>query len=296
MPNDTSVCVTVFNRTDKLANLLNSINDSYFEKVYIADDGKITEKKEKLYSKNFDFDIELIDIEYDRGVGYKRRQLAEVPNEEYLFYLDADMELPSNHKILRDQIQAKPDLGLVGGMYMSSNSVGVPASDLFESNNVLYRDIKTQKQIQKIAGEAFVEFDFIPHYGYVRKACALDYTWDPNYKIFRDHIDFFLGHKNKTDWEFGISPKVLIPHYQGGYNGDESGRYSGNQFQKDHNYFVEKWDLNDFVVNTGSWMTSYDPSKNKSKLAKLADIYEKNGIIRGSCTAIAKLINKSSLF
>jgi len=275
---DIAVCIPVFTRVDKLSNLLDSIEKEGIKKVYIADDGKLTEKKEELYSQTFEFDLTVFDLEYDAGVGKKRQILAMRPKENYLLFVDSDMEVPQNYAVLKKQLEERPNTGFIAGMYMETDRIYTVASDLYLENDVLYRDIREKKEIEWVAGFPLVEFDFLPQVGMLRKECAEDYNWDGEYTIMREHIDFFVGHWKHTDWKMAQCPNVFFPHYPGGNQKYMSERHSDRKYKNSDDHFCDKWGIKKFEKKNALWIDTYQPTSQKSKLDSLFDKYNNDGL------------------
>jgi len=291
---DIAVCIPVFLRTNKVSTLLESVDETEIEKVYIADDGEMTEEKKTLYATDFAFELEVFDLEYDAGVGKKRNVLATEPDEEYLLFIDSDMEIPDNYHILHEQLEARPDVGFVAGMYLETDRIYTVASDIYIEEDILYRDIRTQKQIETVAGAPFVEFDFLPQVGLLRKECAEDYNWDSQYTIMREHIDFFVGHWENTDWKMAQSPTVFFPHYPGGDTEYISHRNSDEKYNDSDEYFCRKWGVTEFKIRNGRWIETYQPENKEGKIELLADIYRDEGVVEAARSVLTYVTRKLS--
>jgi len=251
--------VKVFTRVDKLADLLDTANHPLVETVYVADDGEITDEKRELYDQEYDFELELLDLEYDTGLGYGRKKICESLSEEYLLILDSDMLVPKNIEILQAQLEAEPSLGGVSGTIVENNRFRGGAGDLFEEGDILVRDIRDAKEIQTVSGYPLVMFDMIRNAAMFRKECLDDYTWDENYKIGYEHPDFFLGHKRRTDWQFGLSPNVTFQHFPGGDQPYLDKRKSKTRLDNSKGYFLEKWGFDAYIKYNNKWIESYKP-------------------------------------
>lgn len=198
-------------------------------------------------------------LEYDAGVGAKRNVLSERPDEKHLLILDSDMEVPHNFEVLRQQLEARPDVGGVSGMYLERGRISTVSTDLYTVGVDLHRGIRERPTIERVSESPFVEFDFHPQVGVFRTACFEDYTWDANYTIGGEHLDFYVGHKQTTDWVFGLCPEVLIPHDPGGSEEYVAHRYSELKNERSREYFLSKWGYDDIVQETDRWIDTYDP-------------------------------------
>jgi len=92
-----------------------------------------------------------------------------------------------------------------------------------------------------------------------RRECLEDYSWDPNYVIGREHVDFYVGHKCQTDWEFGLCPSVLFPHDPGGSDDFLSHRWDNDKYSAAEKYFLKKWGYDSLEPIEHTWIETYDP-------------------------------------
>lgn len=241
--------VKVFSRADKLRDLLQSLEGIDIGKVYVADDGKPSDKKSRIYNAEYDFDLQVIDLEYDAGLGYGRNEIVDRMSEDFLLLVDADHEVPTNVGILKDQLEASPELGGVSGMLLENGRLKASAHDLHEEGETLVRDIREEKQRESIAGHPVIKFDFLPNSALFRRECLADYSWDPNFVIGWEHLDFYIGHKLKTDWKFGVCPSVLFEHSPGGGETYLVNRKNREKLLTSKEYLLSKWDYDQIVWN-----------------------------------------------
>lgn len=242
---DIAVGTKVFTRTNKLGNLLLSINETDIDRVYLADDGEMTAEKESLYSREFDFELRVIDLEYDAGLGKGRREIVDqLDDENYLLIVDTDHEIPVNVSILADQLDQDPSIGGIAGTLVEPGRGRIfqSAKDLHEEGKVLVASADTQeKTIESISDYPFIEFDYLPNAAMFRVEALEDYCWDPNYVIGKEHMDFYVGHWKQTDWRFGVCPGVLFNHYPGGDTTYVTNRHSIEKSTNAESYFFQKW-------------------------------------------------------
>lgn len=253
----------VFKRVEKLEHLLSSVGPP-IEKVYVADNGEITRDKKRLYDRDFPFELEVLDLEYDSGLGHGRNEITKRLTEDYLLVVDSDMAVPSNVGLLADQLDAKPELGGVCGLLIEEGNVSGICCDLYEEGNVVVKDIRDEKHFEFVADSPFVEFDFIVNAAMFRRECLEDYSWDPTYKIGKEHLDFYVAHKKQTDWTFGICPTVVFPHYPGGDVEYTSERRDIEKLANSKRYFLEKWGYRQSVSIQGRWVESFSDPRLRS--------------------------------
>ncbi|WP_313692312.1 glycosyltransferase family 2 protein [Halorarum halobium] len=241
--------VKVFSRVSKLSELLNSIPKGIFDTVYVADDGESDPQKKELYSNNHDYDLIILDLEYDSGLGFGRRRIIEEMDEEYLLIVDSDHEVPDNVDVLINQMESSPEFGGIAGLWLEDGSLVGGCHDLFEEGKVLIRDIRDGKEASIIEGHPIIPFEFVPNTAIFRSACLDSYAWDEEYIIGSEHLDFYVGHKRHTDWKFGVCPSVLFPHKPGGDSSYLQNRQSAAKNMDSKSYFLEKWGYEQVVWN-----------------------------------------------
>ena len=71
----------VFSRAKRLGKLLNSVSETPIDTVYVADDGEPSRDKKALYEANYEFNLEVLDLEYDAGLGYGRNRIVEASED-----------------------------------------------------------------------------------------------------------------------------------------------------------------------------------------------------------------------
>jgi hypothetical protein len=249
--------------------------------VYVADDGKITEEKERLYERKFDFELRLIDLEYDAGLGKGRKEIVErLDEEKYLLIVDSDHEVPKNVTILVDQLEKLPDVGGIAGSIVEPERgrIHQSAKDFTEEGNILVRSADiNEKTIRNVAGHPFVPFDFIPNITMFRTECVQDYCWDPRYVIGKEHIDFYVGHWKETDWKFGVSPAVLFNHYPSGSVEYQSNRNSIDKNRKSDDYFRKKWGYEAVRTDQSYWYDT-ESVQRSTLMSRAKRVYSEQGL------------------
>lgn len=231
--------VTVFKRTKKLHDLLESVPE-IVDQVYVADDGDTSDRKH-LYERSYCFDLDVIDLEYDAGLGQGRKAITNRLTEEYLLVVDSDQLVPNNIAVLVEQLEADSGLGGVGGLFLEDGTLTGMCHDIKQDGSLLVRDTERGKTIRTVAGAPLVEFDFIPNAAVFRNSCLEDNTWDPEYRIGKEHLDFYVGHYEQTDWTFGVCPRVLFPHNPGGDADFVATRHDPSRLLESKEYFLKKW-------------------------------------------------------
>jgi len=246
----------VFGRNTKLHQLLQSIPDTgVIDRVIVADDGRgdpVSIDETQIVT---DVPIDVIDLPFDTGLGAGREAIRERTETEYLLIVDADMEVPNNVGVLRDVLEADETLGGVGGLLDEAGQTTALCHNLRESHNGRYllRDAPSAPRPETIAETDVYRWDFIPNAALFRRECLESYSWDEEYIIAREHLDFYVGHWKQTDWEFGVVPAVEFPHHPGGTSSYLTHRNNMAKKARSREYFREKWGY-EAVIHRNDWL------------------------------------------
>lgn len=267
MSETVAVGTKVFTRDGQLRQLLESV-PSVVDTVYVADDGEPTELKERIYSADYAFTLEVIDMEYDAGLGAGRAAIVERLSEDFLAIVDTDHRFPPNFEALLDVLRTEERLGGVAGAIVEPDRdrYYVEAQDFAENGTALIRSPTLEdKNIEMVDRHPIVRFDFVPNAAVFRRECVEDYCWDPAYVIEQEHADFYVGHWRRTDWTFAICPSVVFEHYPGGNETYLRERGSLRKERNSQRYFLEKWgyerdDSESFVWAEGGKVPNPSPS------------------------------------
>jgi glycosyltransferase involved in cell wall biosynthesis len=242
-----AVGVKVFKRTEKLSKLFESLRNQPIECVYVADDGH-TANRQHLYNQDYPFRLTVLDLEFDAGLGAGRRRIVEEFTEPYILFVDSDHTV-LDFEPLYEILTADESLGGVSAlMSKSDGEVQANAHDLYETDHVLVRDVRGDHPVEQVAGHPMFRFDYVPNAGLYRRECLEDYAWDPAYVIGKDHLDFYLGHKQYTDWEFGICAEVLFGHNPGGDASYLLDRLDTRKSWESKAYFLNKWGYDQIIM------------------------------------------------
>lgn len=271
--------VVVLNRVNKLEHLLDSASEACIDTVYIGDNGRMNEKKEQLYHRDFPFELEVLDLEYDAGLGYSRDAIVKQFEEEFLLVADSDHRISSGVSALRSVLEAKPELGGVAGTIIEPNrgEIWQSAKDFYEKDQSLIRSAHAgPAEVEMVNGTPFRGFDFTPYPAMYRRKCLEDYSWDPEYPLGRAHVDFYVGHWKQTDWSFGVCPNIFFEHYPGGDPDYTSHRRDEKKYQYAKSYFCQKWGYDEVRSEKAYWFdTFYD---NRTLLRRAYQSLESDGI------------------
>jgi len=248
--------VPVFQRTKKLHALLKSVDPTPIDRVYVADNGH-TEERNEVYNADWMFDLTVLDVAYDSGLGNCRSRIVKELEEDFLVITDSDHRVPASITILIEQLQAQQNVGGICGLLLEHGGLRGTCHDLYEDGDILIRDIRG-KEAKIVAGSPFLKFDFLQNVAAFRRECVEDYHWDPNLKQGKPHLDFYVGHKRQTDWQFGLCPEVQFPHYPGGTSDYSSRRNRRERLIEARKHFLNKWGYRQIVYGQVEWLETQD--------------------------------------
>lgn len=243
-----AIGVPIYMRETALKILLESVPE-YVATVYVADNGQDQERE--LYEQDWPFRLEVLHLDHDCGIGRCREAIANAVDEAYLWMGDCDMEFTNDNDLrrLRSLLAQHDDLGAVAGWLIEDNVVRSGARDLEVYRNSV---IKTCEE-PELEGSSipFARFDFIPQAALFRTEVFDDYCWDGDVRS-TEHVDFMLGHKYLSEWDFASTPTVMIKHNRDINEEYRKSKRGGNHLDRD--ILEEKWGLQDTMVdNETDW-------------------------------------------
>ena len=269
MSDEIAVGVPVFERTEALQRCLNSIPADAVDRVIVADNGPANAHA-GIYATEWPFTLDVLDLEYDVGIGACRAAIADELTEEYLLVVDSDMRLPAASQLrqLQTALDERPSLGGVSGVLLEDGQIRAGCSNLHETTTLLGRDvlvhaIREQPAIEWVDSTIpIARFDKLTNAALVRRECLADGAWDGEFPT-DEHLDFYLGHHHQTDWEFAACPVVQFAHEKGRYEAYRERvreRNDEKQQQADARY-REKWGYDRIEYGCRvDWFRSSQPS------------------------------------
>lgn len=210
---DIACGVPVYTRSEALTQFFKSV-PPYVEAVYVAENGPAESREERagLYSREWPFDVRVLELNHDVGIGRCREAICEALTEPFLWMGDCDMRFvaPGDLRRLRGVLKRNPDLGGVSGWLLEGGSVRAGARQLVEHGGRLIKAVEEPPEIEG-GVTPFARFDFIPQAGLFRADVYDTYGYDRQIRN-SEHVDFFYGHAQRGEWEFASTPAVLIRH------------------------------------------------------------------------------------
>jgi len=277
----------IFSRAEDLRRLLESV-PSWISRVYIADDGEITEEKSTVYRSDYHFQLEVLDLDYDIGVGAGRNVIVDTVTEDYVFIVDPDHQLPPTTGLLYEQLKARPEIGGIGSVIVE------PENDRLYSQAADFREVSTndgeklvretrgiegEKSVRIVQGAPLVEFDFIPQATLFRRECLEEQAWDEEFITEYEHTDFFVSHWKNTDWKFAISPSVQMLHYPGGNTEYLLNRQDPEKAEHGREHLLNKWKYTNMETTEGRWIEAGSIGSTSNNLESAIQVLREEGPI-----------------
>lgn len=250
-----TVGIKAFIRTDSLKATLQRLVPYSFPRILVVDDAPYDTTKEALYEhfKNR-LPLEVVKLPFDTGLAAGRNEIVRRCTTEYLLMLDDDQGIRQDIAKLTEILLQDSKLGGVSCIWSEYGTIRCAACDLFEEGSSIVKDCRTAKQTFGTPDNRYIYFDFIPNSTLFRVDCLREQGWDPQFKIGKEHIDFYLAHKQLNKWHFAVALDVVIDHFPEKNNDiyDEY-RKSDDRLSRSLEYFLDKHNLdqvirrNDFI-------------------------------------------------
>jgi len=253
--NDIAVCVPVFTRSAALAQFIDSV-PARVSRVVVADNGPPGEH-EHVYARDWNVDIDVLDLGHDIGIGACRAALVEAVDEPHLWMGDCDMAFTRAGDLacLREILDSDPELGGVSGWLVEGDTVRSGARDLEIVGDVLVKD-GTDPTVE---GDPYphARFEFIPQAGLFRREVFETAGYDADLRT-HEHMDFFLAQHEAGEWRFASSPVVQVLHNKWI---DQDYRRERGQHDVDRDVLADKWGIRRTVPGaTSDWAQLRDRS------------------------------------
>jgi len=209
---DVAILVTTFERPFMCLQCVKSIRQ-YYPNIHlvVSDNGK-----NRWWFRpwlRLKYKTDYIKLPFDSGLSKSRNVALGNLKEKYIVICDDDFEfteetkLESFYKIL----EARKEVGLVAGVLRYGDKVEPFSNELeiIEKYFQIY-PIKNPKWFNQ-NGVKFHFSDYVYNFFMMRN--VPDFRWDEDYKIGKEHIDFFLKIKVANKWRIVYAPSVIANHY-----------------------------------------------------------------------------------
>ena len=215
-----AIGIKTFMREETLFRVLDSIEKHfpYSHKLYIADDGDISEEKEYRYQQLEAEGHVIIKLPYNSGLSYGRNAIIKRATEDYILITDDDIMLEDSESIkwMKEILDSKDDIGLCAGRIYHENGEPFGGKDysrglkLEIDGGALFRH-RSVGNLSKVNGTLFNYADQVVNFFLAKREIFNDVRWDDRIKIEYEHMDFFLNLK-KTKWKATVCLNTNLTH------------------------------------------------------------------------------------
>jgi GT2 family glycosyltransferase len=239
----TTVGVKTFLRTDKLTRCLGALAKHGWHEVIVADDGWTDDARERLYTEFARrLPLKLLRLPFDTGLAAGRNEIVRQCRTELLLMLDDDQTVPDNIGVLREILDERHEVGGVSCVWREAGRRKCSACDIRRDGRRLIKEVAGEKPILTTSGgRRYALFDFVPNSTLFRMACLRDQSWDPFYKIGKEHLDFYLRHQELGRWKFAVCLDVEIRHHPEGSSAEYDRFRHGERVRASERYFQAKF-------------------------------------------------------
>lgn len=251
--NAIAIGIKTFLRENSLFKTLDAIEE-YFPfpyRLYIVDDGKISDQKEYRYQQLESNGHMIIRLPYNCGISVGRNKIIENIREEYLLLMDDDIVLQDGESIIhmKNVLDSKENIGLCSGMLFWENGNYVANENYqkglrFEFDKGLLFRYPSVKKMHKTNGSLFLYADQVVNFFIAKKAIFNEVKWDDRIKVEWEHIDFFLS-LQKTDWEATVCLDAKATHLRP----EDDHAYIQCRRAMSNQYFLQKNNIHAVPIN-----------------------------------------------
>lgn len=232
-------------------------------RIYIADDGPISQNKRQLYKKLENEGHKILYLPLNYGASASRNAvLNELHDEQYLLRMDDDFEITNESNIHgminvlkhNDHIGAIADLErqIGNNKHLQSGRISPWIGDLYIKNNYIIRRMKSLSSFNYLnsAGMRIAKCSFTRNMLLLKREIFADIFWDESIPFIKEHLDFLLQIQY-SDWELYFTIDSAHSHRDdlSFFEGDTYNYYNSYRFENSNsshvNYFLSKWNVND---------------------------------------------------
>ena len=246
-----AIGIKTFYREESLFKALDSIK-KYFPlsyKLYIADDGEVSDRKEYRYQTLENEGHVIIRLPFNSGISVGRNEIIKKATEDYILIMDDDIILQDSKSVInmKNALDAKDDIGVCSGMLFLENgnymtSEGYQKGIQIEIDRGMLFRHSSAKKIYKAGGSMYVYADQVVNFFLAKRAVFDDITWDNRIKVEWEHLDFFLMLK-KTKWKVTSCLDAKAVHM----NSVHDSNYNYFRRSVSNNYFYNKHEIHNVI-------------------------------------------------
>lgn len=218
----------------------------YRYKLYIADDGSVTDEKARRYRELEKEGHQIIHLPFDSGISAGRNAIAKRMGEKYILMMDDDIRLanPESVKRMLSVLEKDESLGLVSGVLEHENGYPVGGDEYCRGLRFEFRDKfllrwPANSAIHSVNGSSYRTADQVVNFFLARSELFYDILWDEKIKVEWEHIDFFLR-LAKTRWKAAVCLDAKAIHARP----EHDVTYNQHRCRIAPQYFLQKHGIN----------------------------------------------------
>jgi len=239
-----AIGIKTFYREESLFKTLDSIK-KYFPlpyRLYIADDGEISDRKEYRYQQLENEGHVIIRLPFNSGISVGRNEIIKKSIEDYILIMDDDIAIQDSKSIINMKValEAKDNIGVCSGILFSENGDYLTSESYqkgvrFEIDRGMLFRHPGEKKIYKAGDSMYVYADQVVNFFLAKRAVFDDVMWDDRIKVEWEHLDFFLKLK-ETKWKAASCLNAQAVHMKSAHDSN----YNYFRRSVSNNYFYHK--------------------------------------------------------
>lgn len=243
-----AIGIKTFLREKSLFKALDAIekNFPFPYRLYIADDGKISDEKEYRYQRLENQGHLIIrggrEIGFNSGISVGRNTIVKRSTEKHILIMDDDMAIVEGDAVkkMKDVLDGNENIGICSGM-LYSEAGGFQTCENYQKGldieidrGMLIRQ-PNEKEIQKAYNSLFLYAEQVSNFFLAKREVFDDIRWDDRIKVGWEHLDFFLQLK-KTNWKVAACLGTRVVHM----NSENDPNYNQQRWSVSNDYFYSK--------------------------------------------------------
>lgn len=261
-----AISIKTFLKEKTIDNCIKAIEKNLSDidyRIYIADDGPVSEYKKKLYQDIKEKGHKVLELPFNIGASASRNALLQELNEEnFVLRLDDDFEITNDTKIapMIEVLKIEKNVGVIAdlerqmgpGKSVQSGRINPWQGFLQIQNGYLIKKMQPLKKFNfhTISGIRIAKSDFTRNMLLIKKEVFDDVCWDDNLFFANEHVDFLLQ-LQRSKWDVVFTPDSIHLHRDDLSQADARDlfeeykkiRNNNSLKTKHYEYFLKKWNL-----------------------------------------------------
>jgi len=246
-----AIGIKTFLREELLFKTLDAIEEHFpfSYRLYVADDGSISNEKEYKYQKLEENGHVIIRLPFNCGISVGRNEIVKKATEDYVLIMDDDIMIQNSESIvnMKKVLDSDKDIGICSGMLSSKNGDYITNENYqkglrFKIDRGMLFRYPSERKLYKVDGSLFVYAEQVVNFFLAKRAIFDDVKWDNRIKVEWEHLDFFLQLKN-TKWKVAACLNTKAIHM----NSIHDSTYNYYRRSVSNNYFYNKHKIHNVI-------------------------------------------------